>query len=127
MPRILARLQLEGEIFLLTFPFIELQGGQTCLGPQAIWISAPLVNAQGSQLFTNKYPRKTCKQASGVVKLEPLIAEQLTLHATLMGRILMGTTHAQSLSTSRSPTGGGNRSGPRMSSSARQHLTPYLN
>jgi hypothetical protein len=27
MPRILARLQLEGEIFLLTFPFIELQGG----------------------------------------------------------------------------------------------------
>ena len=32
--RILARLQLDGELFLLTFPFIELQGGPNCSGPR---------------------------------------------------------------------------------------------
>ena len=34
--RILARLQLDGELFLLTFPFIELQGGTFSLGPRII-------------------------------------------------------------------------------------------
>src|SRR6266404_5720026 len=45
MPRpILAPLQLEGELFLLTFPLIEPQGGPISLGPRRILKSPPIVN-----------------------------------------------------------------------------------
>ena len=42
--RSLARLQLSGEIFLLTFPLREPQGGQKCSGPRAISMAHWLVN-----------------------------------------------------------------------------------
>ena len=45
MSRILAGFSSKGESFLLTFPFIEREGGLASLGPQTIWIFAPLVNA----------------------------------------------------------------------------------
>src|SRR5882724_5577591 len=46
MPRpILAPLQLEGELFLLTFPLIEPHGGPICSGPRTIWKRYPLVNS----------------------------------------------------------------------------------
>jgi hypothetical protein len=68
MPRILARLQLEGEIFLLTFPFIEPQGGYFRLGPRTIWISAPLVNTYCSQRLIKvsigaRRESKRCREA----------------------------------------------------------------
>src|SRR5260370_26705280 len=45
MPRrIFARLQLDGELFLLTSPFIEPQGGHFRLGPRTILKSPPIVN-----------------------------------------------------------------------------------
>src|SRR6266404_8759652 len=45
MPRpILAPLQLEGELFLLTFPLIEPQGGPISSGPRTILKSPPIVN-----------------------------------------------------------------------------------
>ena len=34
-----------GKYFLLTFPFIERQGGRFRSGPRTIWITAPIVNA----------------------------------------------------------------------------------
>ena len=38
-----------GEIFLLTFPFIELQGGDVRSGPQTIWISPRSLTSKVSQ------------------------------------------------------------------------------
>ena len=48
MSRILAGFSSKGESFLLTFPFIEREGGPVRSGPQTIWIFAPVVNALGS-------------------------------------------------------------------------------
>src|ERR1700737_3808921 len=45
--RSFARIQLGGEICLLTFPLIELQGGPICSGPRTILKSPPVVNSRG--------------------------------------------------------------------------------
>ena len=49
--RILARLQLDGELFLLTFPFIELQGGTYLFGSPNDFQNPPDGEQPGSQPF----------------------------------------------------------------------------
>ena len=53
--RILARLQLDGELFLLTFPFIELQGGTFSLGPRTISKSPPIVNGSARHPYIRAF------------------------------------------------------------------------
>ena len=51
--RSFARIQLGGEICLLTFPLIEPEGGLVSLGPRTISSGHPLVNMADSQPINN--------------------------------------------------------------------------
>ena len=67
MPRTLARLQLEGRIFLLTFLFIELQGGVVRSGPRTA-LSSLFFWAESDAAFEGFLPSIKRNDASGPQK-----------------------------------------------------------
>ena len=62
--RSFARIQLGGEICLLTFPLIELQGGLNCLGPRTIFKSPPVVNSRGHNTWVQESASKRANVVS---------------------------------------------------------------